>query len=138
MGFNTAIPGFAEANVERAFAAFSDQARPGLLQLRGLIFQTAREIPAVGALRETLKWGQPAYLTPHSKSGTTLRLGQPKNGGFALFTHCQTSLISEFQSQFQDQFTYDGTRALLFQSGQKLPLENIALLIRRALTYHLP
>jgi hypothetical protein len=43
-----------------------------------------RATPGVGALHETLKWGQPAYLTPETRSGTTLRLGVPKSGGYAI------------------------------------------------------
>jgi len=80
--------------VKSAFASFPDTARPGLLELRRLIFEVA-ETESVGRIEETLKWRQPAYLTPESKSGTTLRLGVPKAGGYALFVHCQTSIISD-------------------------------------------
>mgnify|MGYP000592624135 CR=1 FL=1 len=42
-----------------------------------------------------LRWGQPAYLAP---KGSTLRVGIPKSGGaFALFAHCQTTLIADFR-----------------------------------------
>ncbi len=75
----------------------------------------------MGNIDETLKWGQPAYLTHQSKSGTTLRLGVPAPKKIALFVHCQTTLISEFQALFPDEFTYDGNRAIIFQDGCTLP-----------------
>ncbi|SEW31750.1 protein of unknown function (DU1801) [Aliiroseovarius sediminilitoris] len=127
---------FQNAAVADTFAGFPGDARAGLLELRDLIFETARDTPGVGRIEETLKWGQPAYLTPDSKSGTTIRLGVPKTGGFALYVHCQTTLIAEFRSLFADGLTFDGNRAILFQDGQALPTEPLRLFIRNALTYH--
>ena len=56
-------PPFKDPDVEAAFASFPVPARKGLLALRSLIFETAETTPQVGALKETLKWGQPAYVT---------------------------------------------------------------------------
>ncbi|MCK8483332.1 DUF1801 domain-containing protein [Aliiroseovarius sp. S2029] len=128
---------FQSTAVADTFAGFPVDTRTGLMALRNLIFSTARETPEVGRIEETLKWGQPAYLTPDSKSGTTIRLGVPKTGGYALYVHCQTTLIPEFRSLFADEFTFDGNRAILFQTGQNLPTEPLRLFIRNALTYHL-
>lgn len=132
-----AVPPFADQQVEAAFASFPEPARQGLLTLRSLIFETAGAMPEVGALEETLKWGQPAYLTPATKSGSTIRLGRPKIGGFALYTHCQTTILAEFRSIFPDAFVYEGNRAIHFEDGADLPLATLELLIKRALTYHL-
>jgi len=132
-----AKPPFRNRDVETAFAAFPQPARKGLLRLRALIFETAAATPGVGTLEETLKWGQPAYLTPETKSGSTLRLGLPKDGGFALYAHCQTTIVSDFQSLFPDAFVYEGNRAVRFDVGAALPQEELTLLIRSALTYHL-
>lgn len=128
---------FKDPAVEAAFNAFPEPERAGLLELRELILTTAAETPEAGRIEETLKWGQPAYLTPETKSGSTIRLGLPKTGGFAIYTHCQTSLISDFQALFPDEFTYEGNRAIHFESGTPLPLEPLRLLIKSALTYHL-
>lgn len=135
-------PPFQDAGVEEAFAACPASARKGLLALRRLIFETAAATPGVGRIEETLKWGQPAYLTPETRSGSTLRLGVPKQnekaaGAFALYAHCQTTIISDFQSLFPDDFVYEGNRAVHFASDTGLPLEKVRLLIARALTYHL-
>ena len=133
----TAKPPFKDPDVKARFASFPPPARRGLLALRRLIFETAETTPGVGALEETLKWGQPAYLTPETKSGSTIRLGLPKQGGFALYTHCQTTILSDFRSLFPDDFVYEGNRAVHFQDGETPSPEKLTLLIRFALTYHL-
>ncbi len=129
-------PDFADPKVEAVFAAFPEAARQGLLTLRKLIFEVAASTPGVGPLQETLKWGQPAYLTAATRSGSTIRLGLPKSGGFALYTHCQTRLLSDFQAVFPDDFTYEGNRAVHFRDVTGLQTDKIAVLIRNALTYH--
>ena len=122
--------------VEAAFDAFPEPARSTLLELRNLIFEVAAETTGVGPIEETLKWGQPAYLTPETKSGTTIRLGLPKTGGAALYTHCQTTVMSDFRALFPGEFTFDGNRAVLFDTAADA--EKLRLLIRHALTYHRP
>ena len=128
---------FEDPSVERAFSLFPETERVGLMALRELIFDTARKTEGVGELLETLKWGQPAYLTPATKSGSTLRLGCPKQGGFAVYAHCQTTIISDFQSAYADDFNFEGNRAVHFQTGEKLPVRKLKVLVRSALTYHL-
>lgn len=128
---------FPDPSVKAAFAAFPDDQRDGLLKLRQLILDTAtKAAPQIGAVQETLKWGQPSYLTPETKSGTTIRLGIPKSGGYAIYTHCQTSIMSEFETQFPDDFTFEGNRAIHFTTDQKIPTAKLEILINRALTYH--
>ena len=130
-------PPFQSSQVRRAFAAFPQAVRPGLLHLRQLIFEVAERTDGTGRLEETLKWGQPAYLTPETKSGTTLRLGTPKSGGFALYVHCQTTLISDFSATFPGTFSYEGNRAVLFTADTPIDDSPLRLLIANALTYHL-
>ena len=48
--------------------------RDKMLEIRALLFATARETEGVGALEETLKWGEPAYLTSETGSGSTIRI----------------------------------------------------------------
>ncbi|MCG7622670.1 DUF1801 domain-containing protein [Epibacterium sp. Ofav1-8] len=132
-----ATPPFLSPAVAGVFAAYPEPERQGLLALRRMIFETAAEIPAVGRLDETLKWGQPAYLTPDSKSGSTIRLGRPKGGGFALYTNCQTTLMSDFQALFPETFRYEGNRAIHFLPDSDPPVDVLRLLVRNALTYHL-
>ena len=67
-----------DTGVARAFAACPAPARARLLALRDRIFRTAAETPGMGGFDETLKWGEPAYLTAASKSGSTIRIGWKK------------------------------------------------------------
>ncbi|MCK0126755.1 DUF1801 domain-containing protein [Gelidibacter sp. F2691] len=123
--------------VQKAFQDFPDNVRADLLGLRDLILKTAAELPEIGTLQETLKWGQPAYLTPETGAATTIRLAVPKSGGYALYTHCQTSVMSDFQTLFSDELKFEGNRAVLFAAGEDLPEGPVIALITRALTYHL-
>ncbi|QPH55894.1 DUF1801 domain-containing protein [Pontivivens ytuae] len=120
---------FESPNLEAAFASFPESERDALLTLRQLILDTAKTI---GPIEESLKWGQPAYRTP---KGSTLRLGLPKSGGYAIYAHCQTTIISDFRSLFPDDFRYDGNRGVLFATGETPGQEKLRLLIRSALTY---
>lgn len=129
-------PPISKPELRAAFDAVPEPARKTLLALRARIFDLAPQLQGVGPLTETLKWGQPAYLTDESKSGTTIRLGLTKTGNPALFVHCQTRLINDMRSTMPDALHYDGTRAVLFESGVELPQEPLDMLIQNALTYH--
>lgn len=106
------------------------------MTLRGLIFDTA-EVAEVGPLTETLKWGQPAYLTQASKAGTTIRLGwkAATPDRYALYVHCQTQLIDSFRTRFPE-LEFEGNRAILFDVNVRLPTPEVAECITAALTYH--
>ena len=90
--------------VDAVFGAYPGQVRAKLLALRKLIFDTAKTTSGVGALEETLKWGQPSYLTTESKSGSTIRIDQVKAeaGGYAVYFHCQTDWSRRFASSIRN------------------------------------
>jgi hypothetical protein len=93
----------------------------------------------VGALEETLKWGQPSYLTPETKSGSTIRIDRHKSGDgrTALFFHCQTHLVDTFREIFRDDLEFESNRAIVLDAGDALPEEALRHCIAMALTYHL-
>lgn len=124
---------FQDGAVAAVFNGFGAEARAGLLSIRARIFKVARETQAVAPLEEALRWGQPAYLT---STGSTIRLGVPKTGGVAVYTHCQTSIMRDFREVFPA-LDFEGNRAVKFAPGEDLPLDKLEFLIRRALTYHL-
>ena len=128
---------FASAEIAAVFDAQNSQSRKGLLTLRDLVFDVGDDLPQIGKIHEALRWGQPAYLTPETKSGTTLRLGIPKSGGFAMFVHCQTRLISDYKAAFPDVTNIEGNRAVLFKYATEIDPNRQKWLIRQALTYHL-
>lgn len=130
-------PPFADPQVARAFDAFPDPARATLLALRTLIHDTACATKGVGQLQETLKWGQPAYLTPETRAGSTLRLGVTKTGDPAIYVHCQTTSLADFQAIFPNEFRYEGARGIRLDPMAPLEQDKLRLLIASALTYHL-
>ena len=62
------------AEVASVFNSYPQKIRTKLLILRQLILDTAASIEVVGEIEETLKWGEPSYLTPKTKSGSTIRI----------------------------------------------------------------
>ncbi len=129
-------PPFGDAAVAACFGAFPNAIRPRLLWARALVFDTASETTGVGPLTETLKWGQPAYLTEATKSGTTLRLGAIGPDRWGVYVHCQTEVIPALQSTLPEAFSYDGTRGVVFGGDDVVDEGALRLLIRSALTYH--
>ena len=103
------------------------------------MFVVAEQTEGVGLVEETLKWGQPSYLTPVTKSGSTLRMDQLKSrpNAYALFFHCQTNLVESFEEKYGELFTYEGNRALHFDVANEIPSAELADCIEMALTYHL-
>jgi len=127
------------AAVEGAYDSFPTDTRARLLKIRDLIFEIAVSDPRIGTLTETLKWGQPSYLTSRPKSGTTIRLGEHNQytGHCALYVHCQTSLVGQWRDLYTGALKFDGNRAILFDVSQPLPGDPLRHCIAMALTYHL-
>lgn len=123
-------------DVADAFDGYPKPVQGELLALRDLIFETAAKTEGAGDVVETLKWGQPSYLTVKPKSGTTIRLGTDAGGRAALFCHCQTTLISEFRDQFEDEFDFEKNRGLILKNGVAGKEDTLAWCIGRALMYH--
>jgi len=132
-------PAFCDRNVEAVFDAYEDWARADLLALRALILKTAAEIEDVGPLVETLKWGQPSYLPAKPKTGTTLRIDVLKNtpDQYAMFFHCQTTLVETFRELYGNQLEFQGNRAVIFKKQQPIPTEVVKHCIALTFCYHL-
>jgi Domain of unknown function (DU1801) len=126
------------ADVVAVFSAFPAHVRARLLEVRELIFETADDIEGVGPLTETLKWGEPAYLTQATGSGSTIRLGWFRSSArdCAVLFNCRTTLVDDFRSQFPDVFAYEKNRAILLDAGKKLPEAPLSACLKMALTYH--
>lgn len=129
---------FADVAVESAFAAFPADAQKTAFALRDLIFEVAAQTPQAGPIEETLRWGQPAYLTSKTKAGSTLRIGLMKTGEVAIFAHCATTIISTYAATFPEMDRIEGNRAVVFANVDDIVPERLRLLIRHGLTYHLP
>ena len=126
-----------DPDVKAVFDAYAPDLRDHLMRLRGLILEVVAGTPGTGSLVETLKWGQPSYLTEKPKSGTTVRIdADASNGGdYALYVPCTTSLIAEWKERYPG-LTYGGSRSVHFRLGDKLPENELAHCVATAMTYH--
>jgi hypothetical protein len=126
------------ANVAQTYAAYPPPLRRKLLALRRLVLDTAAATPGVGEIEETLKWGEPAYLTTASKSGSTIRLGPVKASPsqYALYFNCKTTLVDTFRTLFPQELRYEGNRAIVLDTADAVSRDALAFCIQSALTYH--
>ena len=124
--------------VEEVFRAYPKPLKAKLLALRRLIFDTAKTTKGVGALQETLKWGQPSYLTIETKSGSTIRIDRVKSADnqYAVYFHCQTDLV-EIRQLYPTQLRYGGNRSILLNAADEIPGPELRHCVALALTYHL-
>jgi hypothetical protein len=123
--------------VDKVFAAYPQPAKAKLLALRRLILATAKATRGIGRVEEALKWGQPSYLTPETKSGSTVRIDHVAGKQVAIYFHCQTGLVATFRELYPDQWSYGGNRCILLNVEDKIDEAALRHCIALALTYHL-
>lgn len=129
---------FCDRRVAEKFASYPPLARRTLLRLRQLILDTAAVTPGVGPLTEALKWGEPAYLTEATGSGSTIRIDWKRKSpsDVAMYFHCQTNLVETFRRRFPGTFRFEGRRAIVFDLRDRVPAVPLAACIEMALAYH--
>ena len=123
-----------ELAVEQVFNAYPNAIRARLYEVRALIFNVAAS-ENIGHITETLKWGQPSYL---SKTGSTLRIDwSAKNPDVvSLYFNCNTRLVDTFKEIFQHQFQYQGNREITLPLSEAIPYNALKSCISMALRYH--
>jgi Domain of unknown function (DU1801) len=133
-----ALKPFTNAAVAQAFETYPPRMRRQLMALRELILRTAAATPGVGELDETLKWGEPAYVTTQTGSGSTLRIAWKASSPsrYAMYFNCQTDLVETFKTMFPNDFAFEGKRAIVFDDAAAVPSDALAVCIAAALTYH--
>lgn len=121
--------------VEEVFKQYPTHIQSKLLILRQFILDTAKETESVDHVEETLKWGEPSYIT---KKGSTIRLGwkQSSPDQYAMYFNCNTKLIDTFKEVYSDVFSYEGNRAIVFAVNDEIPVNEVKQCIALALTYH--
>lgn len=128
--------------VAQVFASYPSKIRYKLLALRELVFDVATATEGVGLIEESLKWGEPAYITAQSKSGSTIRLGWQKSKPtqYAIYFNCQTNLVESFRTYsrtlFPSEFKFQGNRAIVFDADDVIDKDAVWFCIAAALTYH--
>jgi hypothetical protein len=129
----------ADSTVGAVFNAYPRPVKAKLLALRRLILDTAGQTKGVGRLQETLKWGQPSYLTPETGSGSTIRIDRVKSptDQYAVYFHCQTDLVATFRELYPTELSYGGNRSILLNAEDDIPQAALRHCVALALTYHL-
>ncbi len=124
-----------DPRLETKMANYPEFVQGKLLYLRELILKTASENSDTAELEETLKWGEPSFLT---KNGSTIRMDWKKStpNQYQLYFKCTSRLVETFRIVFGDFFNYENNRAIIFQLDQEVPEMEIKKCITAALTYH--
>ena len=122
-------------NVAQVFDSYPEPMRKKMLRLRQIVFEAAAETEGVAAVEETLKWGEPGYLT---KSGSMIRMDwkQKSLHQYALYFNCNTSLVDTFKALYRGFFTFEGNRAMVFRETDELPVDALKHCVSLALRYH--
>jgi len=126
---------FNNKEVEKIFNNYPDNIRTKMLHLRQLVLDTAAEMENVKKIEETLKWGEPGYIT---KTGSTIRMDWKKSkpDQYALYFHCKTKLVDTFKELYKNRFKFEGNRAIVFNINDKIPSNELKHCISLSLNYH--
>lgn len=124
-----------DPRVNDVFANYPDFVRDKLQHLRELVIETAEETEGVTVLEETLKWGEPSFVT---KNGSTLRMDWKEKtpDQYAMYFQCTSRLVNTFRLVFDHKFQFEGKRAIVFKLNEKIPELELKECIRASLIYH--
>lgn len=124
-----------DPRVDDVFANYPDTVRDKMQSLRELVIETVNEAPEIEALEETLRWGEPSFITKH---GSTLRMDWKEKtpDQYQLYFKCTSRLVETFKSVFGDLFAYEKNRAIVFQIDQEVPTAELKQCIKATLMYH--
>jgi hypothetical protein len=124
-----------DPRVETVFANYPDFVQDKMRYLRELVIETAEEMGDLVVLEETLKWGEPSFVT---KNGSTLRMDWKEKtpDQYAMYFQCTSRLVDTFRLVFDHKFHYEGKRAIVFQLNQKIPKLELKECIKASLRYH--
>lgn len=122
-------------NVARKFRSYPEDVRKKLFHLRQLILDVAASTPEIGALEETLKWGEPSYL---ADGGSTVRIDWKEANPecYAMYFNCNTKLVDTFKEIYSDLFDFRGNRAIVFHEKNPVPESALKHCISLSLQYH--
>ena len=123
-----------EQAVEEKFNSYPSSARARLYEIRALIIDVAGS-ESIGELTETLKWGEPSYL---SKNGSTVRMNWSARTPdvVSIYFNCNTILVETFKELFQNTFVFKGNREIVLPLLKDVPIAELRSCISMALRYH--
>ena len=125
-----------QAETDSEVAAVIDRypgaARTKIRELRALIIRLAG---GPDALEETLKWGEPAFLT---RGGSTVRLAWSEKypQQCRVLFICSTRLVDTFRELYGDELTFESNRAIVLALDEPIPVAPLSHCIALAQRYH--
>ncbi len=124
--------------IATVFESYPQRIRMKLMYLRQLVYETAASAEGVGELEETLKWGEPSYLTPKTKSGSTVRLGwkESQKDQYAMYFTCTANIVDACRVRYPTELKYVDNRSIIFNLDDVVPVKVLKNCIALALTYH--
>lgn len=131
----TALKVSVEPKVADVFSNYPKSVRDKMDALRKLILEAAAEIDGLQKVEETLKWGEPSYLTKH---GSTVRIDWKAKSPdqYAIYFKCTSKLVPTFREIYPKTFTFEGNRAIVFSLDEAIPKEELKHCVKVALMYH--
>lgn len=125
------------SEVSKVVNTYPIEARETFFLLRELLLKEASLDNTIGEIEETVKWGEPAYLTSSTKSGSTIRIAwKAKNSEhIGIYFNCKTTLVDTYRSIFP-MLTFEGSRAIILSINKKIPEGILRECFAMALTYH--
>ena len=122
------------SDVAQVLASYPLLVQKKILQLRAILIEQASKMDG-DFLEETLKWGEPSYVTQY---GSTVRIAWKKSqpNHYAIYFNCHTKLVATFKELYHDQFRFEGNRAIVFHVDDEINLRAIQHCIGLSLNYH--
>lgn len=121
--------------INTVLSAYPDEQRAKLQELRELIHETAKNIPDIVELEESLKWGQPSFTAKPKGLGSSIRVDK-RDKGVSVYFICNTGLVDKFRALYPDRFNYIGNREIHFALDNDLNKVELSHCMAMALTYH--
>lgn len=122
-----------KAEVKNKFDSYPDHIRILLFHVRDLIFKVVEE-EVLGEVEETLKWGEPSYLV---KGASTIRFDwkQKTPDKYFIFFNCNTKLVETFRELYGNELEFQGNRAIVLNTNERIPEKAIRHCISLSLRY---
>lgn len=122
-------------DVKNTILLYPKKIQKQLLAIRKIIFDLQTQHSDIAEIEETLKWGEPSYLT---KSGSTIRISWKKSSPeqYGIYFNCKSKLVDTYKEIYPNEFTYEGNRAIILKYNQIIPRNELSQCLLMALTYH--
>lgn len=120
---------------KQVFDNYPKEVQAQMQLLRTLVLEVAENIQGLEKLEETLKWGEPAYVSKH---GSTLRMDwkAKKPDQYAMYFQCTSQLVPTFRFLYPEKLKFEGNRAVVFDLKEEIPEKEVKHCISMALQYH--